>query len=309
MFSSQIVDSDAFLDMSPSAQNLYFHLGMSADDDGFVGNPKKILRMVGGTDDDLKILKAKRFILSFESGVVVIKHWLIHNLIRADRYKETLYKNEKNLLGLNKNGAYTELIDATSNLREGVAELTQVEIPEWLKIRRKEVCTANGAQTVLRLGKVRLGKVNTSAQTDLTDTPADKQEKDDQIRQTGWALFWSAYPRKIGKFICKKSFDKISPESYPKIMAALEIQKTTAQWQDPKYIPYPATWLNQQRWEDEVAGGTALTPMEIYAHECVKKWPLDGTFPDQAQFEFTKRTHVPRYTMDDLLKVQHIISL
>ena len=116
MFSPQIVDSDAFLDMSPSAQNLYFHLGMRADDDGFVGNPKKILRVVGGNDDDLKILLAKRFLLSFESGVVVIKHWLIHNLIRADLYKETTYKNEKFKLGLNENGAYTEL-------REGVSEL------------------------------------------------------------------------------------------------------------------------------------------------------------------------------------------
>ena len=108
MFSPQIVDSDAFLDMSASAQNLYFHLGMRADDDGFVGNPKKILRMVGGNDDDLKILLAKRFILTFENGVIVIKHWRINNLVRKDWYRPTQYLEQKNQLFIKENGAYTE---------------------------------------------------------------------------------------------------------------------------------------------------------------------------------------------------------
>lgn len=151
MFSPQIIDSDAFLDMSPSAQNLYFHLGMRADDDGFVGSPKKILKIVGGNDDDLKILLAKRFVLGFESGVVVIKHWLIHNLIRSDLYKETQYKKEKSTLGLNENGAYTEL-------RSGVSEIKAIEAPEWLKRRRKEQRTANVPLTALRIGKDRIGK-------------------------------------------------------------------------------------------------------------------------------------------------------
>lgn len=108
MFSPQIIDSDAFLDMSSAAQALYFHLGMRADDDGFIGNPKKILRMVGGNDDDLKILVAKRFVLVFETGVIVIKHWRINNLIRKDWYKETVYLEEKKLLRLKQNGSYTE---------------------------------------------------------------------------------------------------------------------------------------------------------------------------------------------------------
>ena len=151
MFSTMIVDSDAFLDMSSSAQNLYFHLGMRADDDGFIDNPKKVLRVIGGNDDDLKLLMAKRFILSFESGVVVIKHWLIHNLIRSDLYKETLYKKEKATLGLNESGAYTEL-------REGVGELKRIESPKWLKERKGEVSTANVPQTAHRIGKVSIGK-------------------------------------------------------------------------------------------------------------------------------------------------------
>lgn len=108
--------------------------------------------MISAGDDDLKVLKTKRFVLPFESGVVVIKHWLIHNLIRADLYKETLHKVEKSKLGLNDNGAYTEL-------REGVSELKQIEAPNWLKNRRQEALrTANVPQTLHRIGKDRLGK-------------------------------------------------------------------------------------------------------------------------------------------------------
>ena len=109
MFSPQIIDSDAFLDMPQSSQNLYFHLGMRADDDGFVGNPRKILRIINGSEDDLKVLIAKRFVISFETGVIVIKHWRINNLIRKDWYRETLYIEEKKSLILKENGSYSEL--------------------------------------------------------------------------------------------------------------------------------------------------------------------------------------------------------
>ena len=90
MFAKTIIDSDEFLDMPLSAQALYFHLSMRADDDGFVNNPKKIQRMIGASDDDYKILIAKSFVLRFESGVIVIKHWRINNYIQKDRYKETV---------------------------------------------------------------------------------------------------------------------------------------------------------------------------------------------------------------------------
>lgn len=108
MFSADIVASDAFLDMSTATRELYFQLGMYADDDGFV-NPKKIMRMIGASKNDLDVLIAKRFLLAFETGVVVIKHWLIHNLIRGDRYKETMYLEEKKTLKIKDNKAYSEL--------------------------------------------------------------------------------------------------------------------------------------------------------------------------------------------------------
>lgn len=107
MFAKTIIDSDAFLDMPLTTQSLYFHLSMRADDDGFINNPKKIQRVIGASDDDLKLLIAKNFIIPFESGIVVIKHWKIHNYIRNDRYKETVYQEEKMLLSTKDNKAYT----------------------------------------------------------------------------------------------------------------------------------------------------------------------------------------------------------
>ncbi len=106
MFAKTIIDSDAFLDMPQTAQLLYFHLAMRADDDGFINKPKTVMRMVGSRDDDLACLAAKKFIIPFESGVVVIKHWRIHNYIKNDRYIETKYKAEKDMLETDENKAY-----------------------------------------------------------------------------------------------------------------------------------------------------------------------------------------------------------
>lgn len=106
MFAKTIIDSDAFLDMPLTTQALYFHLSMRADDDGFVNNPKKIQRMVCASDDDAKLLIAKQFIIPFESGVVVIKHWKIHNCIKNDRYKPSAYVDEKSLLTVKQGGSY-----------------------------------------------------------------------------------------------------------------------------------------------------------------------------------------------------------
>lgn len=103
MFAKTIIDSDLFLDMPQSTQLLYFHLSMRADDDGFINNPKSIMRNVKCNEDDLKLLAAKQFIIPFENGVVVIKHWRIHNYIKSDRYKPTSYQNEKDQLSLENN--------------------------------------------------------------------------------------------------------------------------------------------------------------------------------------------------------------
>ena len=107
MFAKSVVLSDAFTDMPMSARCLYFTLGMVADDDGFVGNPKSITRQCGSSEDDLKVLIAKKFIIRFESGVVAIKHWRMNNQIRKDRHHETTYLEEMSLIGIDNKGAYT----------------------------------------------------------------------------------------------------------------------------------------------------------------------------------------------------------
>ena len=109
MFSKTIIDSDAFLDMPQSSQLLYFHLALRADDDGFVNNPKSIMRNVRCNDDDMKVLMTKKFIIPFPSGVIVIKHWKIHNYIAKDRYKPTKYIDEMSNLVIDENKAYKTL--------------------------------------------------------------------------------------------------------------------------------------------------------------------------------------------------------
>lgn len=116
MFSKKIVETDFFMEMSPTAKLLYFYLNMSADDDGFVGNPKTIKLISGATDDDLKILIAKQFIIPFDSGVIVIKDWKIHNYIQKDRYNQTQYLDEKKQLLVEENGSYTKCIQDVSSL-------------------------------------------------------------------------------------------------------------------------------------------------------------------------------------------------
>ena len=109
MFTKQVTDTDAFQEMPLSTQALYFHLNMHADDDGFVKNPKKITRMIGAAEDDLRLLVAKRFVIAFDaSGILVIKHWRMHNTLRADRYHPTEYVEELRMLGLKSNKSYTD---------------------------------------------------------------------------------------------------------------------------------------------------------------------------------------------------------
>ena len=107
MFTKKITESDAFLDMPLSSQALYFHINMAADDEGFVNNPRKIQRMIGASDDDYKLLIAKNFLIAYESGVIVVKHWKMHNYIQRDRFHPTVYQEEKQMLKVKENGSYT----------------------------------------------------------------------------------------------------------------------------------------------------------------------------------------------------------
>ena len=182
MFAKTIIDSDAFLDMPQSSQLLYFHLSMRGDDEGFINNPKSIMRNVGCKDDDIKLLIAKKFLIPFDSGVVVIKHWRIHNYIQKDRFTPTKYQTEKAMLSLDENKSYTQCIQNVSNMdtqvRIGkdsigkvnkekskkenlfslfvddynISESLQAKLTEWLtyKTERKESYKEQGLKALLR---------------------------------------------------------------------------------------------------------------------------------------------------------------
>lgn len=156
MFAKTIIDSDAFLDMPLSTQALYFHLSMRADDDGFINNPKKIQRMIGASDDDLKLLLVKSFLIPFESGIVVIKHWHIHNYIQKDRYKETVYLEEKSMLEMKENKAYT-------------LDVSNMDTPCIQDVHKMD--------SQVRLGKDSIGKISEGKDSIGKDISAPKKEK------------------------------------------------------------------------------------------------------------------------------------
>lgn len=156
MFAKSIIDSDAFLDMPLSAQALYFHLSMRADDEGFVGNPKRIRSMIGASEDDYKLLIVKRFLLVFPSGVVVIKHWKIHNYIQGDRCKPTTYMEERATLSLDGKKAYVERVD-TPCIQNGYSSDTQVRLDK-VSIGEDRLIEENAASGALPASKPRFTK-------------------------------------------------------------------------------------------------------------------------------------------------------
>lgn len=211
MFSPDIVASDAFLEMPISTQALYFHLGMYADDDGFV-NPKKIMRMLGASEDDLKVLVARRFALPFENGVIVIKHWKVNNLVRKDWYRPTQYIEEKSTLYVKESGAYTQ--DSGQGAPLVNEPLTQV-----------------------RLGKVRIGKEEPA--TALKSFEEKITQKDPEYRSLVTSIATKDYlsPERMHKIVIE--------EFLPHWLEKGEGAKK-ARWQKEKVFDYQKrirTWI------------------------------------------------------------------
>ena len=177
MFAKTIIDSDAFIDMPISARLLYYDLSMRADDDGFVNAPKKIMKFVGASIDDMNILIGRKFVIAFDSGVVVIKHWRIHNYIQSDRYKETTYKDLKSQLVLDENKAY--------------------------KIVENNQCIQNGynMDTQVRLGKDSIGKDNIKRfiKPTIEEIETYIKEKDYSINANAFYDFYESKDWYVGK--------------------------------------------------------------------------------------------------------------
>jgi len=208
MFAMTIIDSDAFLEMPQSTQLLYFHLSMRADDDGFINKPKTIMRMACCKDDDMRILISKKFIIPFENGIVVIKHWKIHNYIAKDRYTETKYKDEKALLTLDENKAYhLENSDLYTDCIQVVDEMTtQVRLGKISKDIDKTYCAffeqiwklypnKKGKGQVSDAKKKELFKISIEEMTRSIERYKTELKKDEDWRkpQNGSTFFNSGY--------------------------------------------------------------------------------------------------------------------
>ena len=236
MFSKEITTSDTFVDMPMSSQLLYFHLGMEADDEGFIGNAKMLSRAYGANSDDLSLLKAKGFIIMFENGVSVVKDWNLNNKIRKDRIKPTIYRSEKSLLNVDIDGAYYLGNQMSTNVQ-----------PIGNKMSAQDRLGKD------RLGKDRLGKDNKDilSGSDEPDSTRIQKSERDQMFETIWKL----YPKKSGKANAKKDFDKaiksgIDPEL---IKSKLEeyLKQIKAKQTPQQFIKQGSTWFHQAGWEDE----------------------------------------------------------
>lgn len=237
MFSKKITDTDAFLDMPLSSQALYFHLNMHADDDGFVSNTKTIRRMVGASEDDLKLLITKQFVLAFDDGITVIKDWRIHNYIQKDRYHSTMFADHKSELEIDKNQSYQRLSNVDTKCIQDVHEMD----PQ------------------VRLGKVRIGKARLYKQDSKLNLPeSDKKSKSKKTEKelnSDFEKLWALYPNKKGKknafnaykrAIKKGTTNKEIQDGIVKYKKQIEVQGT-----DKQYIKQGSTWFNQECWNDE----------------------------------------------------------
>lgn len=214
MFTMKIVDSDAFLDMPLSAQCLYFHLNMRADDDGFIGNPKRIMRTVGSHENDLKLLILKRFVLTFENGVLVIKHWRMHNCISQNRYHETQYTDEKRLLLLKDNKSYS----TTHGIPVDDGKIIEAQTPRI-----------------------------PMAEDDEEESPeiADKRKRNEY--PDDFEVFWAEYPRKADKGQAYKKYQARLKSGYSpeEMLEAARNYRMECERQrtEQKYIKHAKTFL------------------------------------------------------------------
>ena len=196
MFRLDVLETDAFMDMPLTAQALYFHLNLRADDDGFIGNPNQIVRAIGANSDDLKLLIAKRFVLTFEDGVIVIKHWRLHNTLSSNRYRETNFLEDKALLRIKDNKSYTfdqgcpQLCDAR------LVEMSNRQTKDEQKTNKDEQKTSPDKNSI---DKNSIEKNKTFAKPTLEDVRAYCQERGNNVDPEKFYDFYESKGWMVGR--------------------------------------------------------------------------------------------------------------
>lgn len=248
MFSKDVIDSDRFLDMPPTAQNFYFHLGMQADDDGFVSAPKKVKRLSSATDDDLKLLIAKEFVIPFESGIIVIADWKLNNMLRKDRYKETIHKDEKLHLIEKENGTYqysktisnTENSQTTNGLPNDNQMATQYSIAKDSidQLSKEKGRTAEGSIEQSSLDQTRL-------EEDTFSYAENALDESESINLNDCIDFYQSEIGRLGNFDMK-TLERLSKE-YGIDFLYESLEKTAFRGDVASPLAYVTTLLKEWR--------------------------------------------------------------
>ena len=257
MFTKKITDSDAFIELSSSAQALYFHLNQGADDDGFNNQIQNAMFKSHSTIDDLKVLMLKNFIIRFDSGVIVIKHWRMHNTLRKDRYTPTNFQEELKCLGIKDNGSYT-LCDDGCHL---VAKRLPQDSIDKCSIDK---CSIDKCSIDNNHQKSSFLKEQDTYQDKCRTNCSNIKDKDRNINNlpslsgnfdTEFDYLWKLYPNKQGKENAKQKYFKFRKSGIEyqdvlnglnKYLKYIQLNKISIQ-----YIKHGSTWFNQKCWEDE----------------------------------------------------------
>lgn len=292
MFSKSIVETDKFYSLPPSAQALYFHLSMHADDDGFLSNARSIQVTVGAKPDDLKLLLTKGYLISFADGLVVIRHWLLNNYLRSDRYNETTHTDEKKMLLIRVEGIGKarkvwpyELKDECFGIPNGnqmVAKMdtqysaVQDRAGNIYKSNKLDDPVLSNLDTDLPFSN--LDGYGDHSEEMLPSDPAPiftskmyqqqiepnasirKKRSSNEYDDPAFLAFWKVYPRHDAKQTAYNAMKKLHPseELLSRILEDVQKRRSSPQWlsEDGKYIPLASSYLKQKRWEDE---GTLLS--------------------------------------------------
>lgn len=234
MFTKRVTDDDHFMGLSASAQALYLHLSMAADDDGFCNQVAVCMFKAHASTSDLEALLSNRYLYQFDNGVIVIKHWRMANALRKDRYTPTVFQEELAHLQIKDNGAYT---------------LVAERLPDGCQV--VAACLPQD-----RLGKDSVGKDRLGEDKDtLTLKGSSVCAQGSAVLESYFDTFWREYPKKKSKGTALKAFNKaLKRTDFDTIMEALRMLKGSNEWTKDggQYVPYPATWLNADGWNDEV---------------------------------------------------------